>query len=459
MLRAAAQLRQDALGIWQAGVDAVRSDRLVRLAVRVEGPYLVIDQERLELAAVARIVVVGAGKAGAGMAAGLEEALGEKVLAEKRVTGWINVPDDCLRPTSHIHLHPARPAGPNEPTAQGVAGADEILRLAGSLEPDDLCLCLLSGGASALAPAPAAGISLADKLALTRWLSDSGANIAELNMVRRQLSRIKGGGLARACRAGRLITLVISDVLGDPLDVIGSGPTAEDTGTAEAALAVLARYDARRAGIPEAVFEHLERGAARRQAGPACRVTHVVIGNNATAVEAAGARAQELGYRPALVAGRELEGAAEQVGRELAAMAVSLRDLAGPDCLVAGGEPVVTLVEPDRRGRGGRNQQLALSALAELAGNDGTHIAIVSGGTDGEDGPTDAAGAIVDADIIAAASRQGLEPADYLNRNDAYHFFEPLGGLIKTGPTHTNVCDLRIVVVNQIGRSSGVNWP
>ena len=238
---------------------AVRSDQLVRDALRVEGPLLVVGDEEIPLRSLRRIVVVGAGKAGAGMAAAVEEILGSKLAEEKQLAGWINVPADCVRPLKWIRLHAARPAGVNEPTAAGAAGAAEILRLVESLEPDDLCLCLLSGGGSALLPAPVEAITLEDKLAVTRHLSAAGANIEQLNTVRKQLSRIKGGGLARSCRAGRLVSLVISDVLGDPLDLIASGPTVEDRSTPEAALAVLQQFSAREAGISAAVFEWLQR--------------------------------------------------------------------------------------------------------------------------------------------------------------------------------------------------------
>src|SRR5262245_35204909 len=238
MPRPRSQLRYDALAIWHAAVAAVRSDRLVQDNVRVEGEWLHVGDESLELKSIARIAVVGAGKAGAGMAAGLAAALGPQVLAEKQVAGWVNVPADCVphaNPTRErgkaIHLHAARPAGLNEPTADGVYGTEKILEIVRSLGPQDFCFCLISGGGSALLPAPVEGVSLAEKQALTRLLSAGGANIQELNTVRKQLSRIKGGGLARTCRAGRLISLIISDVLGDPLDVIASGPTVPDRST------------------------------------------------------------------------------------------------------------------------------------------------------------------------------------------------------------------------------------
>jgi hydroxypyruvate reductase len=454
---AAATLRQHALRIWHAAVAAVRSDELVRQAVQSVGRSLIVDDEPIDLASVRRIAVVGAGKAGAGMAAALEEILGR---TGKEFSGWVNVPADCVpadtsRLPRHITLHPARPGGVNEPTAEGVIGSEQILRLVESLAPDDLCLCLLSGGGSALLPAPAPGVTLEDKQQLTRFLSAAGANIRQLNTVRKQLSRIKGGGLLRACRAGRLISLVISDVLGDPLDVIASGPTVEDSSTPAEALAILDELGARAAGVAPAAIAYLEHKAAEpghasnrpRGDGPAVR--NVIIGNNATAVAAAGDEAERLGYSFVLDAAQSLEGEAEAIGRHLADMALKMRDRPGPNCLITGGEPVVRLVEASRRGLGGRNQQLVLAALERLAPTKLQGIALLSGGTDGEDGPTDAAGAFIDEQVLEAARARGLDSAQHLGRNDAYHFFAPLGALIKTGPTHTNVCDVRVVVVDQ----------
>ena len=463
MRRSPEQLRRDALRIWHAGVDAVRSERLVREALRVERSTLVVAGERLPLDAVGKIVVVGAGKAGAGMAAAVEEVLGPRICDQKQLTGWVNVPEDCVRSLSRIRLHGARPPGVNEPTPAGAAGSAEILRLVESLTPKDLCLCLISGGGSALMPAPVEAITLDDKLAVTRHLSAAGANIEELNTVRKQLSRIKGGGLMRACRAGRLVSLVISDVLGDPLDVIASGPTVEDSSTPEAALEVLRRFDAPAAGISSAVFEYLrqeQKAEGRRQKAkeptPPCRVSNRIIGNNAAAVDAAGREAERLGYSPVMVSADKSEGPAEEIGRAMADAAVRMRDESGPDCLVSGGEPVVKLISAEKRGWGGRSQQLVLAALERLAATNlrsvpgAGGIALLSGGTDGEDGPTDAAGAILDSSILSAAREQRLDPADYLARNDAYHFFQALDALIKTGPTHTNVCDLRVVVVDRV---------
>jgi hydroxypyruvate reductase len=287
-------------------------------------------------------------------------------------------------------------------------------------------------------------------------LSGAGANIQQLNTVRKQLSRVKGGRLARACGAAHLISLIISDVLGDPLDVIASGPTVPDTSTPQQALQVLEQFGARQAGIRQAVFDYLEQaagGASAAGADAQSHVTNLIIGNNATAVVAAVAEATRRGYATAQQAVDRLEGAAEEVGRNLATQAMELRSQSGKRCLVSGGEPTVRLVEAEQRGLGGRNQQLALAALEHLqkvaCGDPPTaldSIALLSGGTDGEDGPTDAAGAVIDAALARVAEDRKLNPADYLARNDAYHFFDPLGGLIKTGPTHTNVCDLRVVV-------------
>jgi hydroxypyruvate reductase len=362
-----------------------------------------------------------------------------------------------VRPLTAIHLHAARPAGVNEPTAAGVAGAEKILELAASLQPHDVCLFLISGGGSALLPAPAAGISLADKQAVTRFLSAAGANIRELNIVRKQLSRIKGGGLARAAARASLFSLIISDVLGDPLDLIASGPTVPDTSTPAEALAILTRYSASAANIAPTVIDYLQRKAAARisQVASFPPITNHIIGNNAVAVDAAGIEAERRGYSHAMHSATSLEGLAEDIGRQHAELARAMRHEPGPDCLITGGEPVVQLVPAADRGRGGRNQQLALAALGTL-GPDCEGIALLSGGTDGEDGPTDAAGAFFDSEIVQQAQLQNLSAADFLRRNDAYHFFERTGGLLKTGPTDTNVCDLRVIVTDRIEDRRGL---
>lgn len=447
----AQKLRSDALSIWQAGVDAVRPERLIPQFVRVDGDVLHVGHKQFSLDEWDRLIVIGAGKAGAAMATSVESALGETLCREK-VIGWVNVPENCVEDLEFIHLHGARPAGVNEPTEAGVQGTAEILKLARSCTKRDLCFVLISGGGSALMPAPVEGITLDDLQTVTRHLMHSGATINELNCVRKQLSAVKGGRLAQAASgAGEIITLIISDVVGDPLDVIASGPTVPDPGSPQDALSILDRKYGRRDAIPDNVRRVLEqRSTSNTSATPfPAHVQNVLIGTNGHAVDASLNKARELGYTGQSL-GSDNEGDADAYGRELAQFARQIRDegrpLAAPACIISGGEPTVTFAETDQRRKGGRNQQLALSALIELEG-DADRLAILSGGTDGEDGPTDAAGAFLDQQLIAEMQAQGLDPKRYRDIQNAYPFFEQVGGLIQTGPTNTNVMDLRVVLV------------
>lgn len=444
-------LSQQALQIWKAGVSAVESGHLVRQAVRREGSELTICDRKFPLGDLGRIAVVGGGKAGAGMADAVEQVLGPEI-REGRVVGWVNVPADCVRPLKCIRLHAARPAGVNEPTAEGVAGSERILAMVAALSSRDLCIVLLSGGGSALLPAPVFGLSLAGKQQVTRFLMQSGATIQELNTVRKRLSRIKGGALARASTAGSTQSLIISDVVGDPLDIIASGPTADDPGTARDALAVLEKFHATPPKVPAEVFELLR--LQERHPGPspglAASVHNHVIGSNRVALEACAGEAVRLGYR-VLSLGSDNAGEAGDTGRELAGLARRIREgrhaVQPPACILSGGEPVVHLAPQSERGRGGRNQQVALAALADLGLGGLEGITVLSGGTDGEDGPTDAAGAWADLAVARRSSELALGPENFLRRNDAYSFFERCGGLLKTGPTHTNVMDVRVVLI------------
>lgn len=449
MKRSTEQLRSDAIRIWRAGVDAVRSDRVVSQAVKFDDNRLTILDESIPLSATGRVIVVGAGKASAAMAAEIERIL-QPLVESERLEGWVNVPANCVRPLARIHLHAGRPPGVNEPTPAAIDGTKEILARVASCRPDDHCLALISGGGSALLSQPAPGVSLDDKLAVTRWLSAAGATIDELNLVRRHLSAVKGGGLASVCRAGRLDALIISDVLGDSPLSIASGPTVDDMTTPEEALAILQTYGALSANIAPSAIAFLRGGGRCRPPSPTSEVHNWVIGANAVAVDAAGAEAERLGYSHAMVCAARGEGFAEDVGRQLADLAVRMRTSAGPDCLISGGEPVVKLVPEKERGRGGRNQQLVLAAFEQLRQQAATEgIGLLSGGTDGEDGPTDAAGAWLDADVFRAAQSLGLNAAAALARNDAYSFFSACGGLLKSGATNANVCDVRVVVVDR----------
>jgi hydroxypyruvate reductase/glycerate 2-kinase len=448
-------LRSDALAIWQAALDAVRPAELVRAALLNPDVGLFREIENCR-----RILVVGAGKAGAAMSVAIEELLADSL---DQIEGWVNVPADVVRPLKRIHLHAARPRGSNQPTAEGVVGADKILELAHTAGQDDLLLCLISGGGSALLPAPAGGITLEDKQQTTLALHACGATINEMNAVRKHLSRIKGGQLARAFNGRAIYSLIISDVVNDPLDVIGSGPTAPDSTTFAYAFGVLQKYGllpktedensgVRRSPVPPAVIRHLKRGLAGQIAEtpkvlPA-NVHNHVIGNNAKALSAAAAVSETLGYR-VLSLGSAIEGETIQAAAAQAVLAretrLESRPVAPPVCILSGGETTVTLGE--QHGLGGRNQEFVLSLAVNLGKADISNVAVLSGGTDGEDGPTDAAGAVADRRTLEQAENLGWEPAEFLSRHDSYHFFEATGDLIKPGLTQTNVMDVRVILI------------
>jgi hydroxypyruvate reductase/glycerate 2-kinase len=381
------------------------------------------------------------------MAAGLEAALADY---PHKLTGLLNVPEGVAADLRRIELHPGRPAGSNHPTAAGVAGVERMLHLLGSAGPGDVAVCLLSGGGSALLPAPPDGVTLEDKQAVTKLLHASGATIGEMNAVRKHLSRVKGGRLAEAFRGRLLVSLILSDVVGDPLDVIASGPTAPDPTTFADACRVLERYGLAER-VPGAVLRHLQRGRAGRLPETPKRlppsVHNLVIGNNTTALRAAVAEAERRGYS-VLNLGSFVEGETAEVAGVVAGVVRSIRrdgvPLRPPACVLIGGETTVAL-GPDP-GKGGRNQEFALATALKL-GADLAGVCVLSGGTDGEDGPTDAAGAIATTGTMTDAEDRGLDAVDHLRRHDSYPFFDAVGGLIRTGGTGTNVTDLRVILV------------
>ena len=454
------QVTQDALRVWQAGVDAVRADRVVREQVRWDGRILEIQQTRLDLAYAKRWIIVGAGKAAGGMLEGILEVL-EGTEEHPRICGWINLPEGSIperlkRRAGGVEICEARPAGVNEPTAKVVDGTKEILRFIDQATSEDVVLFLLSGGGSALLCAPVEWMSLETKVAITRRLSSRGARIQELNAVRRAISQVKGGGLARRSRAGQLITLVISDVLGDPLEMIGSGPTVlEPAPDGALAARILQRYAPDE--FPEVVARLSQPGKQleAQDLAPGASAHTFVLANNATAVEAAVREAHRLGYRVQSESRVEGEGTAEQVGLELAAIVKELEPGSG---WISGGEPTVVLPDVAVRGVGGRNQHVVLKAGSELLGDLESlatggnsreipaSFALVSGGTDGEDGATQAAGAWIDHGWLdrSLASRDGI--LDALARCDSNTVLSATGHVLLTGPTHTNVCDLRVVL-------------
>jgi hydroxypyruvate reductase len=364
----------------------------------------------------------------------------EEVLGDRITEGFVVVKDGYALPTRRIEI---AEAGHPVPDARGTAAASRLLELAASAGAEDLVLVLISGGGSALTPAPAPPVTLDEKQTVTRLLLAAGATINELNAVRKHLSRLKGGQLARAAAPARVVALAVSDVIGDPLDVIASGPTAPDPTTFAQALEVL-RARGVRDRAPRAVVERLGAGArvdvpeTPKPGDPLFeRVTTLVVGNNALVTDAARAEAERLGYASTLLT-RHLEGEARVVAGDLVQRG---RALSPPGCLIAGGETTVTV---RGRGRGGRCQEFALAAA--LALGDARDLAVLAAGTDGTDGPTDAAGGVVDAGTVDRAKAAGLDPRAALDENDSHTLLATTGDLVVTGPTNTNLLDLYIVV-------------
>ena len=437
-------MRDDAEAIWTAAMRAVQPERLVaaRLSLEGGGRQLCHDRQPLDpplrLDDVDRIMVVGAGKAAAGMAAAMERLLGPEGLARHRVTGLVSVPAGCGRRLAAIEVRETRPAKANLPTPAVVQATREIMTTISQLSSRDLAIAVITGGGSALLAAPREGISLDEKIAVARRLSESGADIATLNAARRQLSVVKGGGLAKACTAGNLLVLVLSDVIGDDLDVIASGPCMPPEPSSSA-------------GSWTPAGSSTPPGTWTTPGG--CHVRHVIVGDNGTAAAAAAAAARQAGYTvvQSVADGGQQQASAEAVGARLATdaaemLAATRRD-GLPRALIEGGEATVTV--PADHGLGGRNQQTVLAAI-DAVNQTGvpwpTGLLIASVGTDGEDGPTDAAGGFADAAVFAEIARLDLDAPKALARCDAYPLLAAAGGLIRTGTTGTNVADIRIVL-------------
>ncbi|MCZ7572085.1 MAG: glycerate kinase [Ardenticatenaceae bacterium] len=442
--------------ILEAALDAVDPVNAVKRHMRVEGDALVVGEQRYDLGGGSgsgseshgsgsgrprRVFVVGAGKASGAMARAVEELLGDRVTA-----GVVNVKYGYTAETRRIELIEAGHPLPDE---NSIAGARRMAALLRTVTADDLVIGLISGGGSALLILPAEGITLADMEQFTDVLLRSGATINELNTVRKHLDLVKGGGLARLAFPATFVALVLSDVVGNPLDVIASGPTVPDTTTFAEAWAVLERYGIVD-DVPRPIADRLRRGTAGqipdtpKPGDPLfANVATLIVASNAVAAQAAVATAQALGYH-ALLLSTYIEGEAREVAKVAAAIAKEVvhsgRPLAPPACLVAGGETTVTV---RGSGKGGRNQEVALAAALALDG--WSNVAIVALATDGGDGPTDAAGALVDGTTVQRGRLQGLEARDFLDRNDAYPFLRAVGDLLITGPTNTNVNDLLFV--------------
>jgi glycerate 2-kinase len=425
-----------------AALAAVEPAQAVRQALAVDGDDLVLDGRRYPLADLRRVLVVGAGKASAPMAAAVEAVLAGRV----PIQGSVTVRYGHSAPTRAVRI---REASHPVPDAAGLEATRAIVELLEETDRTDLVICVISGGGSALLTLPADDITLEDLQQSTDALLRSGASINEINVVRKHLDTVKGGGLARLAAPAHVITLVLSDVVGNPLDAIASGPTVPDTSTWADAAAVFDRYGLWDR-VPASVVARLRAGFAGtlpetpKPGEPIFEHTHnVVVGSNLVACEAAAVAASQIGLR-SLIMTTFVEGEAREVGRVLAGVLrevdASGHPLARPCCIVAGGETTVTV---RGQGRGGRNQELCLAAASALRGL--PDVLLASIGTDGNDGPTDAAGAFVDGTTLDRAAALNLAPAAYLANNDSYTFFDRLNNLIRTGPTNTNVNDIYLL--------------
>ena len=424
------------------GLEAVDARTAVGRAISRNGEELIIGRRRYDLRHYERIVVVGAGKATAPMARAVEQRLGRRLQG-----GFVVVKHGHGRPTKQIVVAEASHPVPDR---SGQRAASRLCAMAAELGRRDLLIVLLSGGASSLLPAPVAGVTLADKQRTTQELLRCGASIREINTVRKHLSRIKGGRLAELTKA-TVVTLILSDVLGDDLSAIASGPTVPDPTTYQDAVAILKRYRIWQP-VPQRVRQHLDRGcqglvSETPKPGSSLfrRVRHHIVGNNATAVTAVARAAREAGLRT-LVHPLALTGEAREEGKRLGALARKIvregKPLQRPCCVVAGGETTVTVTG---NGTGGRAQEFASAAALAIAGLD--KVWVVAIGTDGTDGPTDAAGAVVDGDTVARAQRLSVDLKGALNRHNTYPALKRLHQLIVTGPTGTNVNDLYLLLV------------
>lgn len=407
--------RHEATKIWTAGVDAVRGDQLIRDRMAVVNDRLMVDDWSTSLSNFDRVLIIGGGKAVESMAAAVVAVIGDRL----PISGWVNVPGETSTHVGGVHIHGARPIGINQPTEAVIAGTDSIIEMIDAADSKTLVIALITGGGSALLCRPKPGFELTRYIAETIALADAGGDIETINRRRREMDEVKAGGLARRVAAASvpspmMISLLISDVIGDPLAMIASGPTVCDT-------------------------------LANR---------HFILGNNAVAVDAAGICAESLGCNHLMhcVAGNQ--GTAEQTGQLLARLLLDLYDQGDRrqhDAVITGGEPTVELCPTEVRGRGGRNGQLVLAAYLEIAKHrsEFPNVTLLSGGTDGEDGSSDSAGAVIDREIHARIVESGLDAEEYLRCNNSHEFFDRVDGLIRTGPTGTNVCDVRVGLVNR----------
>ncbi len=447
--------QKSAQSIAEAALQRVDPVKMITDCLSLSGDTLQINTEKqsvsLDLGRFKRIIVLGAGKAGASMALGVEQVLGERI-----ETGLVVVKYEHVRELERVEL---LEAGHPVPDANGVAAARRIVELAESADEQTLCLVLISGGGSALLTLPAAvegvEVTLEDTQRTTELLLEAGTPIQEINCIRKHISAVSGGRFCRSLHPATTVSLILSDVVGDELESIASGLTCPDPTTYNDAWEISERYRIADR-LPQSVRRILEAGrkgeipeTPKQGENVFEQVHNVLIGTNALALEAAAKRARELGYNT-LILTSQLTGEAREIARFFSGIA---RDLVRtetlqprPACILAGGETTVTL---RGSGKGGRNQEMALAFLGEIAARPHafTGVTFLSTATDGNDGPTDAAGAFAARDLVDTAQAAELSINAFLAANDSYHFYEQLGALYKTGPTNTNVCDLQILLV------------
>ncbi len=430
--------------IIRAALGAVDPQAAVRKVLVLNGEELQIGSQQLDLRSFKRVRLLGTGKACQAMARGVVEVMGDRVRDGLIITKHIEDQNAGL-PFSVRVMKGNHPV----PGSDSLAAAQELAVFLEGTQPDDLVICLISGGGSALITLPQDPISLDDLQGLTHLLLASGASINEMNALRKHLDRVKGGGLARMANGAYITTLILSDVIGSPLDVIASGPTTADPSTFEQALGVLDKYGLLERA-PHQIVHILQQGASGnlpetvKPGDPILsRVNNFIVASNHQAAEAAISQAHQEGFHTLLLT-TYLQGEAAQAGAVLANILQQInatgQPLARPACLIAGGETTVTL---RGTGLGGRNQEMALGASFLLDGI--PDLALVTVATDGEDGPTDAAGALVTGETLTRARSRGLDARAFLRNNNSYHFFEKIGALVRTGPTGTNVNDLALL--------------
>jgi len=442
------QMRSEAEQLFQVSIERVNPYEAVKGFVHPDGNRLIFGQEgqpgiELDMEEFHHVFLVGGGKATAPMARAVEELLNDRIDG-----GIINVKygfTDKLSFTEIIE------AGHPLPDQNGVDGTEKILDLLKRAEEKDLIFSLISGGGSALLPQPVPQISLEEKQAVTRRLLECGASIDEINAIRKHISASKGGQMARSAFPATTVNLMLSDVVGDKMDVIASGPFVPDMSTFKQAWGILEKY--RLKDIPDSIRDHLKKGMEKmvpetpKKGDPIFdKVYNFIIGSNILALEAAREGAEKMGYQT-LILSSMVEGETREVAMVHSAIAKEIlktgRPANPPVCIISGGETTVTI---RGQGLGGRNQEFCLAAAMDLV-DIAPRVVILSGGTDGNDGPTPAAGAIVDPLTVHRGKDMGMDASDYLDNNDAYHFFQKIDELLMTGPTNTNVMDVRIMLV------------